>query len=194
MKNFLLLLLVSLILGFSVKWFALEVFMVPTESMEPTIRKGAKVWVNKVMLGFFNKKDIVSFERFGENFVKRIVGVPHDTVYFDGQKFQVLKENQILFKKNIYNLPLFIIPKKGQKIFLDEKNRDFYLPLIEKYEEVQAGNIIGKIFINNAETDHYTFKYNYYFIQGDNTEESLDSRNFGLIPEKNIIGEVLFYQ
>ena len=193
MKNFLTLLVVSLILGFSVKWFALEVFTVPTDSMEPTILRGGKVWVNKVTLGFFNKNNIVSFERFGENFVKRIVGVPQDTVYFDGQKFQILGKNQNFFTKNIYNYSLFIIPKKGQKIFFDEKNRDFYLPLIEKYEEVQAGNIIGKIFINNAETDHYTFKYNYYFLQGDNTEGSIDSRDWGLIAQKNIFGKILFY-
>jgi signal peptidase I len=74
-------------LGMIVKIFAFEIFTVPTNSMEPTILRGSKIWVNKFFYTRFNKKDIVSFEHGGENFVKRIVGIPRDTVYFDGKRY-----------------------------------------------------------------------------------------------------------
>ena len=183
MKNFFLLLIIGILAGIAVKYFALEIFTVPTNSMEPTIVTGSKIWLNKLPLTSFKKKDIVAFEKGGENFVKRIIGVPNDSVYFDGQKFQVFKIGTIVYK----------IPKKGDTFTFDKNNFDFYKPLIEHYENVQAGYIINKIFINNTETNNYTFKYNYYFLQGDNIEESLDSRNFGLISEKNLFGKVLFY-
>ena len=132
----------------------------------------------------FNKKDIVGFQKDGENFVKRIVGVPNDTVYFDGAKYQMFKTGNLYFK----------IPKKGTTFTFDKNNFDFYRPLIEHYENVQVGYIINKIFINSTETNIYTFKYNYYFVQGDNIEESLDSRSFGLVPETHLFGKVLFFK
>jgi signal peptidase I len=89
-------------------------------------------------------------------------------------------------------MPIFKIPKKGDTLILTDNNFDFYKPLIEKNEGVQAGRILNKIFINNSESYTYTFKYNYYFLQGDNTEGSQDSRHFGLIGENQLKGKVVF--
>ena len=50
----------------------------------------------------------------------------------------------------------------------------------------------GKIFINGKETEYYTFKMDYYWMQGDNRDRSADSRYWGFVPEDHIVGEPVF--
>jgi signal peptidase I len=189
MKNFTYLILIGIALGFLIKLFILEIFTVPTASMEPTILRGSKVWLQKVVFDF-HRNDVVGFVRNEEYFVKRIVGMPSDLVYAEEGIFYLSKSDEA--SSFVKEMPFYKIPQKGDTLILNEKNIDFYKPLIEKNEGVQAGNLFGKIFINNSESNIYVLKYNYYFLQGDNTEGSQDSRHFGLIGENQLKGKVVF--
>ncbi len=187
MKTFLTIIFVGLFIGFGIKAFVIESFTVPTDSMTPTIAVGQQVWLNK--LPFTPKQgDVIGFERYGESFVKRIVGVPSDSVFTEGgYRYQVYK-NMRLTSGNL--LTFMKIPKRGETITLTDSNYAFYQSLIEK-EGNQIGKLLDKVFINGSETTYYTFKQNYYFVQGDNTEASVDSRQFGLIDEKSILGKLM---
>lgn len=165
--------------GICLKWFFIESFTVPTESMSPTIQKGSIIWILKTPFQHFTSNDIIAFERNREHFIKRIINTPKDSVFKTTNGWS-LKSN--------FSTP-FIIPQKGQTIELNESNFNFYQPLIEKYEKVPAGKLLNKILINSTESNTYTFKQNYYFVQGDNTEGSIDSRQWGLIAESQIMGK-----
>lgn len=84
------------------------------------------------------------------------------------------------------------IPKKGDVITLTKENLPEYEKLIVKYEGNTLENKNGKFFINGKETNHYTVKYNYYMMIGDNRDASLDSRFFGYVPETHIVGKPMF--
>ncbi|MBN2522152.1 MAG: S26 family signal peptidase [Bacteroidales bacterium] len=44
---------------------------------------------------------------------------------------------------------------------------------------------------NNKRIDRYAFKYNYYFMVGENFYHSEDSRYWGFVPDVNIIGKAV---
>lgn len=93
-------------------------------------------------------------------------------------------------KWTLDNYGTIIIPKDGMQIQLTEDTFNLYKFIIKNYENA---NIIEKenmFLVNGKITSTYTFKKNYYFMMGDNRNDSRDSRYFGFIPEEKIIGKV----
>jgi len=84
------------------------------------------------------------------------------------------------------------IPAKGQSIELTLKNLPVYERCIRTYEGNKLEVKDGTIFINDKPATKYTFKMDYYWMQGDNRHNSLDSRYWGFVPEDHIVGKPIF--
>lgn len=174
-----------------------------------------------------DRYDIVVFEYPGakeellpdvvDNYVKRCIGLPGDTVkiidrvvYVNGEEayrppnMQYKRQksypdglpNGRIFPEgkqwNEDNFGPLYIPKKGDTIYVSPQNIAEWRTIIDREYGRRVVTIAGdKIKIDGQIVDHYVLQDDYYFMLGDNRDDSLDSRYWGFVPRRNIMGEAL---
>ncbi len=156
----------------------------------------------------FQSKEIV-------NYVKRLIGEPGDTVQIidkvvlvnghiipnapDAQFGMPLLERDIsearLFPKgcgwNEDNYGPLYVPKKGDKIPLTNQNLEKWKTFIKREGHIPGTTADNKVTIDGVQTVDYTVEKDYYFMMGDNRNNSSDSRVWGFVSRDKIVGEAL---
>jgi len=87
--------------------------------------------------------------------------------------------------------PIYI-PKKGVTVKLDKESLPFYKRVISEYERNTLVANGDEILINGKEVDSYTFKQDYFWMMGDNRQNSLDARRWGYVPFDHVVGKPVF--
>jgi signal peptidase I len=149
-----------------IKTFLVEAFVIPTGSMEPTLKAYNRVLVEKV--GYtLHRGDMIVFneppadtEVGTPRLVKRIIGLPGDVVSAEGGSYYI----------------------DGRRL------NESWLPKVDRGVTCAPGTVppscgsIAPITVPKGD----------YFVSGDNRTDSYDSRYFGPISGKLIVGKVFF--
>ena len=84
------------------------------------------------------------------------------------------------------------IPAAGDVVELNHKTLPIYRRIITAYEGHTLKETAEGIFIDGEKVDSYTIQMNYYWLMGDNRNNSADSRFWGFVPEDHVVGRAAF--
>lgn len=198
-------------LVFFLRSFLYEPFKIPSSSMVPTLLVGDLILVNKFTYGIrlpvLNKKvidvgnpqrgDVMVFKYpkdMTQDYIKRVIGVPGDTVVYENKRLTVNgqpvaytqlddyldDERPIYHKQLIENLAG--VP---HRILNTDNKPGIEVSSVENFPQREACDF-------SYEKFSCTVPEGNYLMMGDNRDNSLDSRYWGFVPDKNIVGKAFF--
>ncbi|PZX11868.1 signal peptidase I [Breznakibacter xylanolyticus] len=92
------------------------------------------------------------------------------------------------FRWNVDHYGPVVVPARGMRLDVNERNILLYARLIDVYEGNELSVRGDEVLINGQVTRSYVCKMDYYWVMGDNQPHSFDSRYWGFLPANHIIG------
>jgi signal peptidase I len=192
---------------FVLRSFLFEPFKIPSGSMIPTLLVGDLILVNKFTYGLrlpvVNTKltegtppkrgDVMVFRyppKPSLDYIKRVVGLPGDEVAYLNKRLTIngvpVPENRLpdYFDRDAMRYFKQFEEKLGDHThrLLNDDERPAFVPGVEDFPfkencRYSVEGVVCKV------------PRGMYFMMGDNRDNSLDSRYWGFVPDKNIVGK-----
>jgi signal peptidase I len=162
--------IIAFLLAMVIRTFVVQAFKIPTGSMRMTLQEGDLILVNKFIYGakvpftkFYlpalrepRRGDVIVFvypEDKKKDFIKRLVGLPGETIEI-----------------------------KGGSIYVNDQPADN--PIFKQIYYYNRGDF-------NSEGQKIVVPKDSYFVLGDNSISSKDSRYWGFVPKESLLGKAM---
>lgn len=176
--------------------FLFEPFKIPSGSMIPTLLVGDFIVVNKyayglrlpvlhtkiVSLGEPKRGDVIVFRYPVDpavNFIKRLVGLPGDTISYREKQLYINGEP---------------VAEKAQGRFTSDDLKCTTPRADAKRFTETLGEVEHDILLHDnsgTRNNQWLVPEGHYFVMGDNRDRSNDSREWGFVPEENLMGRAV---
>ncbi len=191
---------------FFVRSFIVEPFKIPSGSMMPTLLAGDFILVNKFTYGLrvpiLNNTVIpISTPKRGDVFVfhyppdpaldyiKRVVGLPGDKVSYQNKRLTINGQLLAMQDAGDYEYVMSGLNVMTAKHYREQLGSVRHDILTHNVTGSYEPDTIGARFANDEEV---TVPAGHYLAMGDNRDNSSDSRVWGFVPEKNLVGKAFF--
>jgi signal peptidase I len=194
---------------FVLRSFLFEPFKIPSGSMMPTLLAGDLILVNKFSYGIRlpvvhvkilevgqpRRGDVMVF-RFPQDtsvdYIKRVVALPGDTVQYQNNRLAIngkpvsLVESGEFYDHDRMTFTRQFTEQLGgtpHQVLVDPEKQSELVPVAEfPFREQCKYRSSGLVCVVPS---------GHYFVMGDNRDNSLDSRFWGFVPERNIVGRAV---
>jgi signal peptidase I len=195
---------------FVLRSFLFEPFKIPSGSMIPTLLVGDLILVNKFAFGVRlpvihvkltegappQRGDVMVFRyppKPSLDYIKRVVGVPGDEVAYLNKRLTI--NGQPVSKEPVadfFDEDAMAYYKQYEEVFADKRHRILnddkrpaFIPGVENFPNRDNCRYSVEGVVCKVPEGHY-------FMMGDNRDNSLDSRYWGFVPDRNIVGKAFF--
>lgn len=167
--------IIAILLALLIRAFVVQAFKIPSGSMKPTLLVGDHILVNKFLYGI---KLRIPFTAL--NYTLIPIGSPkrNDMIVF----IYPVDPNKD-FIKRVIALPGDTVQIKNKKVFIN------HLPMEDPFGTHSDQMIIPETEQPRDNTGPVIVPPNKFFVMGDNRDESYDSRYWGFVDQKDIIGK-----
>ncbi len=208
----------AILAALTIRWLLLEAYVIPSGSMFPTLLKNDHIFVNKLTYGVrfpFSENWMVKFREpergevivfkypkdMNTFFIKRIIGTPGDKIKFESG---ILYINDKAQEKTVPKSSTDFDYLREEDFKSEGGNQDTKANYVHFTETLDGGTgnnhhvVNHSILMKKGELQgfpgdgEWIVPEDSLFVMGDNRYNSHDSRFWGFVPQKNILGKAGF--
>ena len=194
---------------FLLRSFLFEPFRIPSGSMLPTLHIGDFILVNKfdygirlpvtntkiIPVGSPERGDVVVFKYPMDtqvDYIKRVVGVPGDTVEYRDKVLYVngVEQKQTGSRDFVDDSTMITLEERDEQLgeanhlIARDGRRPSWVPLQGILRKEKSCDYNERGFVCTVPEGHY-------FMMGDNRDNSEDSRYWGFVPDEDLVGRAV---
>jgi signal peptidase I len=167
--------IIAVLLALLIRAFVIQAFKIPSGSMKPTLQVGDHILVNKFIYGI---KLRIPFTALNYTLIPISSPKRNDVVVFIFPK-----ETNKDFIKRVIGLPGDTVQIKDKKVYINNQ------PLEDPHGTFTDQRIIPEMEQPRDNTGPLVVPPHMIFVMGDNRDESYDSRFWGFVDQKQVLGQ-----